>query len=166
MRFAELEFSVEYSFVRAPPSVRGRLQRPLPCRVRSAHRRERGWMPSETSSERLQKIPHVVEDFGYFGLSSCLQRLDDLQNWHHFQTVVTGQATVTLEMRNTLGKNTNNPRWYTHISQLTQFMPPPETYKSEIGSQSTMWQVHTGAYAPLLPTKQPTIIPFTTYYYR
>ena len=25
-------------------------------------------------------------------------------------------------------------RWYTHISQLTLFMPPPETYKSEIGS--------------------------------
>ena len=26
-------------------------------------------------------------------------------------------------------KHTHNPRWYTHISQLTQFMPPPETYK-------------------------------------
>ena len=47
-------------------------------------------------------------------------------------------------------ENTNNPRWYPHISQLTQFMPPPETYKSEIGSQSTMCQVHTGAYASLL----------------
>ena len=29
-------------------------------------------------------------------------------------------------------------------------MPPPETYKSEIGSQSTMCQVHTGAYISLL----------------
>ena len=29
-------------------------------------------------------------------------------------------------------------------------MPPPETYKSEIGSQSTMCQVHTGAYVSLL----------------
>ena len=62
------------------------------------------------------------------------------------KSVVTGQAPLTLELRNTLGKNTNNLRWYTHISQLTQFMPPPETYKSEIGSQSTMCQVHTGAY--------------------
>ena len=39
----------------------------------------------------------------------------------------------------------------THESQLTQFMPPPETYKSEIGSQSTMCQVHgAGAYVSLL----------------
>ena len=29
-------------------------------------------------------------------------------------------------------------------------MPPPETYKSEIGSQSTMCQVQTGAYVSLL----------------
>ena len=32
------------------------------------------------------------------------------------------------------------------MPQLTQFMPPPETFKSEIGSQSTTLQVHTGAY--------------------
>ena len=43
-----------------------------------------------------------------------------------------------------------NQRWYTHISQLTQFMPPPETYKSVIESQPTMCLVHTGAYASLL----------------
>ena len=42
------------------------------------------------------------------------------------KSVVTGQAPVTLELRNTAGKNTNNPRCYTHISQLTQFMPPSE----------------------------------------
>ena len=66
------------------------------------------------------------------------------------KSVVTGQAPVTLELRNTPGKNTNNPRWYTHISQLTQYMPPPETYKSEIGGQSTMCQVHTGDYVSLL----------------
>ena len=64
--------------------------------------------------------------------------------------MVTGQAPATLELRNTPGKNTNNPRWYTHISQLTQFMPPPETYKSKIGSQSTLCQVHTGACVSLL----------------
>ena len=62
--------------------------------------------------------------------------------------IKSGQAPVTLELRNTPGKNTHNPRWYTHISQLTQFTPPPETYKSEIGSQSTMCQV--GAYVSLL----------------
>ena len=28
------------------------------------------------------------------------------------KSVVTGQAPVTLELRNTLGKNTNNPKWY------------------------------------------------------
>ena len=66
------------------------------------------------------------------------------------KSVVTGQAPVTLELRNTPGKNTNNPRWYMHVSQLTQFMPPPGTYKSEIGSQSTMCQVHTGAHVSLL----------------
>ena len=64
------------------------------------------------------------------------------------KSVVTGQAPVTLEMRNTQGKNTNNPRWYTHTSQLTQFMPPPE--KSEIGSQPTMCHIYTGAYVSLL----------------
>ena len=60
-------------------------------------------------------------------------------------------------------------------------MPPPETYeKSEIGSQPTMCQVHTGAYASLLtpgktdylhtacPRKTTTYIlhvPGSTYYY-
>ena len=66
------------------------------------------------------------------------------------KSVVTGQAPVTLELRNTPGENTHNPKWYTYISQLTQFMPPPETYKSEIGSQSTMCQVQVGAYVSLL----------------
>ena len=47
-------------------------------------------------------------------------------------------------------KHTLNPRWYTHISHLTQFIPPPETYKSEIGVQSTMCQVQAGAYVSLL----------------
>ena len=31
------------------------------------------------------------------------------------KSVVTGQAPVNLELRNTPGKNTNNPRWHTHI---------------------------------------------------
>ena len=31
------------------------------------------------------------------------------------KSVVTGQAPVTLELRNTPGKNTNYPRWYTHV---------------------------------------------------
>ena len=71
------------------------------------------------------------------------------------KSVVTGQAPVTLELRNnTPGKNTHNPRWYTNISQLTQFMPPPETYKSEIGSQSTMCQVQAGACVSLLTPEE------------
>ena len=89
--------------------------------------------------------------------------------------MVTGQAPVTLELRNTLGKNTNNPKWYTHISQLKQFMPPPETYKSEIGSQSTMCQVyvylvHTSHYSRLekptipLATQERLLIPRTPEY--
>ena len=41
-------------------------------------------------------------------------------------------------------------QWYTQISQLIQFMPPPETYKSEIGGQSMMCQVYTGAHVSLL----------------
>ena len=65
--------------------------------------------------------------------------------------MVTGQAPVTLELRNTPGKKHKQTKGgYTHISQLTQFMPSPETYKSEIGSQPTMRQVHTGAYVSLL----------------
>ena len=40
------------------------------------------------------------------------------------------------------------------MSQLTQFMPPPKTYKSEDGSQSTMCQVHTTHYSRL---EKPTI---------
>ena len=35
-------------------------------------------------------------------------------------------------------KTQSNQRWYTHVSQLTQFMPPPKTYESEIGSQPTV----------------------------
>ena len=47
------------------------------------------------------------------------------------KSVVTGQAPVTLELRNKhpREKTQTNQRWYTHISQLTEFMPPPETYK-------------------------------------
>ena len=78
------------------------------------------------------------------------------------KSVVTGQAPVTLELRNTQRKNTHNPRWYTHISQLTQFMPPPETHKSDIGSQSTMCQVQAGAYVSLL-TPGETNIPIATH---
>ena len=45
------------------------------------------------------------------------------------KSVVTGQAPITLELRNNPEKkHKQNQRWYTHISQLTQFMPPPETY--------------------------------------
>ena len=52
-------------------------------------------------------------------------------------------------------KAQTSQRWYTHnISQLTQFTPPPETSKSEVGSQHTMCHVHTGAYVSLLAPGQ------------
>ena len=86
LRFAELEFAVEY--LRSSAGFGGQLQCPLPCRVCSAPLLKRGRIPSETS-EVLQKIPHVEEEFRELYLySKCLQRLDDLQTWHHFQTVV------------------------------------------------------------------------------
>ena len=40
-----------------------------------------------------------------------------------------------------------------------QFMHPPETYKSEIGSQSTMCQVHAGAYVSLLTPGETNYLP-------
>ena len=52
-------------------------------------------------------------------------------------------------------KTQTNQRRYTHISQLTQCMPPPGTY-SGIGGQPTMYQVHTGAYVSLLAPGKPT----------
>ena len=44
------------------------------------------------------------------------------------KSVVTGQAPVTLELRNTPGKKHKQTKGGTRISQLTQFMSPPETY--------------------------------------
>ena len=68
------------------------------------------------------------------------------------KSVVTGQAPVTLSGAEEYprGKTQTNRRWYSHISQLTQFMPPPETCRSEIGRQPTLSQVHTGAHVSLL----------------
>ena len=66
------------------------------------------------------------------------------------KSVVAERAPVTLDLTNTQGKARANERWYTQISQLTQFMPPPGTYKSRFGSQPMMCQVHTGAYVSLL----------------
>ena len=45
----------------------------------------------------------------------------------------------------------HNQKWYTHMSWLTQPMPPPEKYRHEIGSQPTTCQVYTtGTYVSLL----------------
>ena len=41
------------------------------------------------------------------------------------KSVATGQAPVTLELRRTPGKNTNNPRWYTIYSYAASCMPAP-----------------------------------------
>ena len=50
-----------------------------------------------------------------------------------FKSVVTGQAPVTLELSNTRGKTQTNQRWYTHISQLTQFMLHQKHIKAKSG---------------------------------
>ena len=76
------------------------------------------------------------------------------------KSVVTGQAPVTLELRNTLGENTNYPKVvhaYITADATRASARNIETHNSEIESQPTMRQVHTGAYASLLPTKKPTI---------
>ena len=57
----------------------GRLQRPSPCRVRSAHRGERERVPIETSECRGGISEKMLNLNG--------ERLNGLQNWHHFQTV-------------------------------------------------------------------------------
>ena len=85
MRFAELEFSVKS--LRSSAVFGGRLKRPSPCGIRSAPRPERGRIPSETS-EKLQNIACRGEILEILDVSWRLQRLDDLQHWHHFQTVV------------------------------------------------------------------------------
>ena len=89
MRFAELEFLVEYSFVRAPPSGGGSNASRPAVFVPHIHRRERGRVPSETKKARSCKntayrggISEILVE------SQCLQRLDNLQKWHHFQTVL------------------------------------------------------------------------------
>ena len=67
-------------------------------------------------------------------------------------SVVPGQTAVTLELRNTPGGKYKEPKVvHACISQLAQFMPQQETYKSEIGSQSDdVPQVFIGAYVSSL----------------
>ena len=65
MRFAELEFSVDYSFVWAPPWGAAPTPLALPCPFRTSTW-ERGRMPSETSG-KLQKYRMSRRNFGNFG---------------------------------------------------------------------------------------------------
>ena len=58
------------------------------------------------------------------------------------------------------GKKQIKQSWDTHISHLTQFMPPLETYNGEIGKSAYdvpgpyYWCIHTSAYSRLeKPTK-------------
>ena len=63
------------------------------------------------------------------------------------KSVVTGQASVTLELRNTAEKKHKQTKGGTRIyySSYKSCLRQKHT-KSEIGSQPTMCQVHTGAY--------------------
>ena len=67
------------------------------------------------------------------------------------KSVITGQAPVLLKLRNTPGKNTNQPKEvHIHITADAVHASARNIYKSEIGSQPTMCQVHTCAYVSLL----------------
>ena len=78
MRFAELDFSVEYGLVRAPPSGGGS-NAPRPAvSVPNIDVNADGCRARGRVSRR---------NFGKIVESEWLQRLNDLQNWHHFQTV-------------------------------------------------------------------------------
>ena len=59
------------------------------------------------------------------------------------KSVVTGQAPVTLELRSTPGKNTHNPRWYTHISQLTPiYVYPAQAVSVSLPPRETFFFLH------------------------
>ena len=60
MQFAELEFSVEYSFVRAPPSGAAPTPLALPCPFRTSTRTR---TDAERDKREVAKIPHVEEEF-------------------------------------------------------------------------------------------------------
>ena len=68
------------------------------------------------------------------------------------KSVVTGQAPVTLELRNTLGKKHEQTKGGTRIyhSWRNSCLHQKHMKEREIGSQPTMCQVHTGAYVSLL----------------
>ena len=60
--------------------------------------------------------------------------VDDLTLIRNIKSVVTGQAPVTGAEEYPKTHPTQGGTRIPGISQLTQCMPPPETYKSEIGS--------------------------------
>ena len=66
------------------------------------------------------------------------------------KSVVTGQAPVTLELRNTPGKEHKQPKVVHAYITADAIHASTRKYKNQIGSQSTMCQAHTGAYVSLL----------------
>ena len=62
----------------------GRLQRPSLCNIRSAHRRERGRMPIETS-EKLQKYRVLRRNSGDLVVFYVCSAWIIYKNWQHFQ---------------------------------------------------------------------------------
>ena len=90
MRFSELEFSVKQ--LRSSAVFGGRPERPLICRIRSAHRRERGHTLSETS-----------EKCAFFGIVSGIRpsyswilahvEFERINNGEHFQIGVISKLT-------------------------------------------------------------------------
>ena len=71
-------------------------------------------------------------------------------NSHIIKSVVTGQAPVTLELRNTPGKKHKPKVVHAYSTADVVHTSTRNIKKSEIGSQPTMCQIHTGAYVSLL----------------
>ena len=73
--------------------------------------------------------------------------------------MVTGQAPATPEWRDTPGKKHKQTKSGTRIVYIIAdaMLASARKYKkSEIGSQPTMWQVHTDTYLSLLAPEKPT----------
>ena len=77
--------------------------------------------------------------------------------------MVTGQAPVTLELRNTPGKKHKQTKGGTRIYHSRRNSCLRQKHiQGEIGSQPTMYQVHTGAYTSHFSRLEKPTIPLAT----
>ena len=107
------------------------------------------WSPNKPDYDRLRRVHHSMLPPTPRMAETEARRPHPHINSHN-QSPWSQDRFQALWGEGTPHRKNTNQRWYTHISQLTKFMPPPEKYKSEVGSQPTMCQVHTGTYVSLL----------------